>query len=55
MENFYLKAAFSLGPDEKVLSDPIKWAKEKFKEISKFSWKSKILPEKLFKVWWKVY
>ena len=46
MKNFYRKVAFGLGPDEKVPSDPLEWAKDQLNEIPEFSWKGKILPEK---------
>ena len=46
MKNFYRKVAFGLGPDEKVPSDPLEWAKNQLNDIPEFSWKGKILPEK---------
>ena len=53
MKNFYRKVAFGLGPDEKVPSDPLKWATNQLNDIPEFSWKGKILPEKKLRTYYR--
>ena len=55
MKNFYRKVAFGLGPDEKVPSDPLEWAKSQLNEIPEFSWKGKILTEKELRNYYRDY
>ena len=55
MKSFFRKVAFGLGPDEKVPSDPLVWAKNQLNEIPEFSWKGKILPEKELRKYYRDY
>ena len=38
MKNFFRKVAFGIGPNDKVLSDPLKWALNQLNEVPKLSW-----------------
>ena len=55
MKSFFRKVAFGLGPDEKVPSDPLEWAKNQLNEIPEFSWEGKILPEKELRKYYRDY
>ena len=55
MKSFFRKVAFGLGPDEKVPSDPLEWAKNQLNEIPEFSWKGKILQEKELRKYYRDY
>ena len=47
MRNFFRKIAFGLGPEERIPSDPLKWAVDQIKDnIPDFSYKGKIYSEK---------
>ena len=58
MKNFFRKAAFGIGPNEKIPSDPLNWATSQITDkIPEFSWKGKyILSEKeMRKTYWREY
>tara|TARA_B100000131_G_C18116393_1_gene611444 strand:- start:977 stop:2419 length:1443 start_codon:yes stop_codon:yes gene_type:complete len=47
MKNFYRKVAFGIGPNDKVPSDPLKWAQDQISDkIPEFSYTGKIYTEK---------
>ena len=46
MKNLFRKIGFGLGPDEKIPSDPLKWALNQLDKIPPFSWQSNIPTEK---------
>ena len=47
MKNFFRKVAFGIGADEKIPSEPLKWASEQLYEIPEFSWAGeRVLTEK---------
>ena len=46
MKNLFRKIGFGLGPDEKIPSDPLKWALNQLDEIPPFSWQGNIPTEK---------
>ena len=46
MKNLFRKIGFGLGPDEKVPSDPLKWALSQLDEVPSFSWQGNIPTEK---------
>ena len=46
MKNFFRKVAYGIGPNEKVPSDPLKWALDQLNDVPELSWKGKIYTEK---------
>ena len=46
MKNYFRKVAFGISPNEKVPSDPLKWALKQLDDIPKLSWSGKIYSEK---------
>ena len=46
MKNYFRKVAFGIGPNEKVPSDPLKWALNQVDEVPELSWNGKIYSEK---------
>ena len=45
-ESFYRKVGFGLGLEDKVPSDPLKWAHNQLDEVSPLTWEGKIFSEK---------
>ena len=46
MRNFFRKVGFGIGPDEKIPSDPLKWALDQLDEVPSFVWQGNIPTEK---------
>ena len=46
MKNFFRKVAYGIGPNEKVPSDPLKWALDQLNDVPELSWQGKIYTEK---------
>ena len=46
MKNIFRKIGFGLGPDEKIPSDPLKWALGQLDEVPPFVWQGNIPTEK---------
>ncbi len=46
MKSFFRKVAFGIGPEEKVPSDPLKWAINQVEEVPELSWNGKMYSEK---------
>ena len=46
MRNFFRKVGFGISPDEKIPSDPLKWALNQLDEVPPFSWQGNIPTEK---------
>ena len=47
MKNFFRKVAFGIGPNDKIPSDPLQWAKDQMDEIPNLAWQGdRILSEK---------
>ncbi len=46
MRNFFRKVGFGIGPDEKIPSDPLKWALDQLDEVPPFVWQGNIPTEK---------
>ena len=49
MRNFFRKVGFGIGPDEKIPSDPLKWALDQLDEVPPFVWQGNIPTEKDYK------
>ena len=45
-KSFYRKVGFGLGLEDKVPSDPLKWAHNQLDEIPSFIWEGAIFSEK---------
>ena len=41
MKDFVRKVSFGIGPDEKVPTDPLNWAKNQFNSVPDFKWNGK--------------
>ena len=46
MKNFFRKIAFGIGLNEKIPSDPLKWALDQVNEVPEITWKGKLYSEK---------
>ena len=45
-KSFYRKVGFGLGLEDKVPSDPLKWAHNQLDKVPLFTWEGKIFSEK---------
>ena len=45
-KSFYRKVGFGLGLEDKVPSDPLKWAHNQLDDVPPFTWGGKIFSEK---------
>ena len=45
-KSFYRKVGFGLGQEDKVPSDPLKWAHNQLDDVPPFTWGGKIFSEK---------
>ena len=45
-KSFYRKVGFGLGQEDKVPSDPLKWAHNQLDEVPSFTWEGEIFSEK---------